>query len=107
MCPDQVSNSGPLALESDVLPTAICGPGSLKVKHLLFISSIKRPVFDEFPFLKSKPGVTKVVPLVNMEKKKKNTFVYPYAYSKILSYLNCMSHYHMCYIFVPPDACIP
>ena len=26
MWPDRVSNPGPLALESDVLPTVLCGP---------------------------------------------------------------------------------
>ena len=26
MWPDRVSSSGPLALESDALPTALCGP---------------------------------------------------------------------------------
>ena len=28
MWPKRVSNRGPLALESDVLPTALCGPAS-------------------------------------------------------------------------------
>ena len=30
MCPDRISNRGPLALESDALPTALLGPAGLK-----------------------------------------------------------------------------
>ena len=41
MWPDRVSNPGPLALESDALPTTLRGPAYWIVKrnHLIFMTS--------------------------------------------------------------------
>ena len=36
MWPDRVSNPGPLALESDALPTALRGPASKKFQEILY-----------------------------------------------------------------------
>ena len=41
MWPDRVSNQGPLALESDLLPTALHGPSKFYEKLLSFIQTFK------------------------------------------------------------------